>query len=252
MTREEAIQKALKLMKLAESSNVHEAALAAQRAQELLMRFEISQEVLDAEGTGPREKEEPIAMEAEPLEKPSGRLATWKSYLAGALGKANQCRTFCQMKYGQASIVILGRTTDARTVRYLYSLMCSEVERLTKANTKGMGRTYANNFRMGVVDAIAEKLREADEHAKEQMRQEVVNNATALMRVDQAIARRDAKAEEVDAYVKSNLKTSSSRYSHRSDQQARSHGREVGNDIQMNVARGALASPAPKVAGRSA
>lgn len=243
MTREEAIQKALKLMKLAESNNVHEAALAAQRAQELLLRFEISQEVIDAEGTGPREKEEPIAMEAEPLEKPSGRLATWKSYLAGALGKANQCRTFCQMKYGQASIVILGHTTDARTVRYLYSLMCSEVERLTKANTKGMGRTYANNFRMGVVDAIAEKLREADAHIKETMRQEVANNETALVKVDQAIARREARDEEVSAFVKSKLRVSSTRSNYRSDQQARAHGREVGSDIQMNAAHGALAAP---------
>ncbi len=53
MTREEAIEKARKLMALGDSENEHESALAMARAQALLERFEIELADLQAEPSLP-------------------------------------------------------------------------------------------------------------------------------------------------------------------------------------------------------
>lgn len=235
MNREEAIQRAMKLLKLSESSNVHEAALAAQRAQELLARFNITQEIIDAEANGPREKDEPVTADQQPLEKATKMFPHWKQYLGNSVARANQCRVHTRTDYlGNKSLIIVGRASDSATARYLYQVLCNETERLVKRQGAGRGRTWYNNFRLGVVDAITTKLNEAEQRTREAMRQEVANNCTALVKVDNAIARIDAKAKAVELWQKQNLRLHKtySRTTH--DPSARHHGRVVGSTIQIN------------------
>lgn len=268
MTREEAIKRAMKLLKLSESSNVHEAALAAQRAQELLNRFGITQEIVDAEKGGPREKVEEI--EQQEVERGGAVMPQWKAYLANTLAKANQCRTHTMNSNvhrngafeRSASIVIVGRASDAATVRYMYQAMCHEVEKLTKRETAahiassfltaaalaGRSRTWANNFRLGVVDAIRVKLEDAARRTREEMRQEVSSNSTALVKVDTAIARIEAKDNAVVEWRKQNLKLHTTKSTATYDPNARQRGQIAGASLNVGgAARGSLGSSAKRV-----
>jgi hypothetical protein len=250
MTREEAIAKAMKLLKLAESSNVHEAALAAQRAQEILARFGIEQAVIDAEASGPGENKETVGMESEPLEKLGRKVSSWKSYLANVISQANGCRVYTKTFGGGVTLVIVGRASDAQIVRYLYPSLVREVDRLTKREGAGMGRTWCNNFRIGVVDAIKEKLFEAKRRTEEAMRSEAVN-PHALVKVDQAIAKRDGLNAEIEAFMKAKYKVQAEkRASFRGDAEAREAGREVGRELNINGnARGGLEAGRARMEG---
>lgn len=243
MTREEAIQKALKLLKLSQSNNVHEAALAAQRAQELLAKYEIEQSIIDTELNGPGEKEEPIErFDHDPLEPARGNFPTWKSYLSASVAKANGCRVFLSpgAKRNTAGVVIVGRRSDAQTTRYMYQMLCGEVERLTELQRTGLGKTWYNNFRLGVVDAIAKKLDEAKRKAQEEMRRDASSNSAALIKVDDAIARIEAKRQAVIEWERENLKLRSWHARWTPDQEARARGQAAGANISIGGAKGGL------------
>lgn len=245
MTREEAITKAMKLLKLAESTNAHEAALAAQRAQEILQRFNITHDILEAEQAG-GPKSEPIEMFGEPLDRMT-RACNWKSYLASVIANANQCRVYIK-KHWDTQIVIVGGASDAQVVRYFYTMLCGEVERLAKANKHRSfgGKTWLNNFRLGVVDAIATKLKEGAIRTAEDMKAEVAHNPAALAKIETALARRANRDEEILDWMKK-YKTSSTRSSSRTDYSARVAGQMAGADIAIGNARGALNAARPQI-----
>jgi hypothetical protein len=54
-------------------------------------------------------------------------------------------------------------------------MLSIEIEALTKRDTKGKGRSYATEYRYGVVAAIADKLSQAKAKVAETMRQEAAN-----------------------------------------------------------------------------
>lgn len=250
MTREEAIQKALKLLKLAESSNAHEAALAAQRAQEILTKYNIEQAIIDGELDGANGKEEPIeSFEYDPLEPARGNFPTWKSYLGSTLARANGCRTYLRpgARRNTTSSVLIGRRSDVQTTRYLYQALSAEVERLVKEQVGGRGKTWYNNFKLGVVDAIAKKLDEAKREAEAAMRREVASNSTALIKVDNAIAKLEAKRQAVIEWEKKNLKLRSAGNTWTPDQEARARGQAAGENIVIGGARGGLGAGREKL-----
>jgi len=134
-------------------------------------------------------------------------------------------------------------------VRYLYQLLCQEVDRLVSVNARGQGRTFANNFRLGVVDAISKKLEEAKKAAEEEMRAAVANDCTALVKVDSAIARLAEKAAAVAKWEKQNLKlkNTSGGY-HRGDASARAAGQQAGSSLSFTGGKGVGAAK-PRIAG---
>jgi len=242
MNREEAIQKALKLLKLSNSTNVHEAALAAQRAQEILLKFQISNEMLNEESSP--EKDEPILdAKNDPLEQMNQRMIRWKSYLSGVIAKANSCRAYIN----GSNICLIGRPTDMQTVKYLYQMLCLDVDMLAKREGKGLGKTWANNFRYGVVDAIAEKLKEVKANVHKEMYQEAVDNCTAMIKIDNAIAVTQRKDREVEDWKNKNMRLRSTTTYIRSDLGARLAGKEAGKNILISSAKGALNNSCSKI-----
>ena len=257
MTREEAIQKAVKLLRLSTSSNKHEAALAAQRAQELLDRFEISQAMLE---DGPEdEKDEPIFNFAErgaPLEDLGTKVPQWKSRLALAVCNANSCKVYIERVPSRTSRLrrtffqIIGRASDVEKVRYLYQFLCREVNRLARRDGEGCGVQWKLAYRIGVVETISRNLEQAKREVVSQMRKESENNPQALVKLDNAVARLAQKAKDVEDWLAGSslrLKHSYARDYHRAVD-ARQQGRIAGKEINVgNQARGAIGAAKKRI-----
>lgn len=234
------LDKVKKLLRLSTSSNAHEAACAAAKAQELIDRHQLTQAVLEDEhGAGSVPHDEPIhKFDDAPLDQPK-RLDYWRQRLASVLARANACRIYMRRPH----IFLVGRPSDAETVRYLYAWLSADVMRLAEVNGAGKGVTWRNNFRIGVVDGIAEQLRAQRAAFIRTSRAEAQDNPQALMRVDQALARLDQRANDVEVWVRThmNLRAGSASYSNY-DSQAREAGRRAGRDLTLGGTRRGLAS----------
>jgi hypothetical protein len=241
-TQEEVVQKVAKLLRLATSDNPNEAALAAAKAQELMDRYEISKSMLE-EGEQEKESDEPIvnfAEKGDPLEE-GGKSEQWKNALGMIVAKFNGCRVYVEhaARYSK-KLQIVGRPSDVQAVRYLYEYLKNEVVRLCRRDGKGCGKTWQTQFKLGVIDTIRTKLEEGRKATFASLRQEHGSNSTALVRVEKAIAKVEAKGMDVDQWMKRSLRLKTIKFSSRQDFSAREHGRVAGKEITINGARGAI------------
>lgn len=243
MTYQEAIEKAAKLLRLATSSNPHESALAASRAQEIIDRYKLTGVSADLSGAQP---DEPIKdFRDDPLDG-GKKLDRWRWSLFSSIANSNQCSGYVANSGG---IAVVGRPSDVQTVRYFYSWLTREVDRLASRDCTGNGRSYWNNYRLGVVDTVRTKLTEqfaatvaSVKHEAEQ--QDLVTGDAghmALVCVNNAIARIEKRTAEVESWVEQNLKLrnqSGSRYSY--NPLARAMGQKAGQEIRMKPSAGSL------------
>lgn len=231
------IDKVRKLLKLAESPNANEAALAAAKAQQLVDEHNLSAALLALDGAEavPDEPIEDFESKGAPLET-SRRHPRWRTQLAGTIARANGCRIYINGEH----IALVGRPSDADTVRYLFSYLAREVERLCAKEGVGCGTSWRNNFRLGVVYAIMEKLREERERFAKDARSQA-SNGTALMRVNTALARVEQRGMDTAAWMKANLKlVSRGGGGHSYDRGALEAGKRAGNSIQIGGAKAGL------------
>jgi len=239
MNYDEAIQKVAKLLRLSQSPNPNEAALAASKAQEIIDRFKIESTALNYAANGDAQPDEPIQdFASDPLDAGAGKISSWSWRLFLALGKANGVKGYSSRLGG---IAIVGRASDVSTVRYLYAWLKREVERLAKADCRGHGRTWANNYRIGVVETVAQRLAaqtkqtQQDVVAEIQARQQAEEvKKLALVRVQMAIANIQKREAEAQSWMDVHLnlrKCSASRT--RFDNSARQAGRAAGHSIRM-------------------
>lgn len=237
MTREEAIQKVQKLMALAGSDNVHEAAAAAARAQEILRRYEIDAAMLSTAAAEPEEDIEDFMKKGAPLDGDKyGKAVNWKATLANVISSNHQCKTFTS----GGAINIIGQPSLVETVRYIYAMLVEEIDKLTDKNGKGCGRTWRNNYRYGAVAAIREKFEEANVKVAKEIRAENAGNPNALVRVENALTKIEDRKFAVADFVKKNYKLHSRSDSSRGDHGAYNQGKKDGKSINVNSARGAL------------
>lgn len=239
MTIDQAIDKARKLLALATSDNPNEAAQAAARAQEILDRHEITQAMLEVDDEDGEEVEN-FADKGAPLES-AGSIATWKACLARSVSEANQCKVFTSRATGKRTIEIIGRPSDVQKVRYLFAYLTHETDRLVKRDARGCGRTWANNYRHGVVDTLSKALKATRAKVAVDMRA-AADNSLALVRIDNALAKLDERTAAVELYAKANLRLRMGSSSSRGNKGARERGREAGKEIKIGGARGALGS----------
>ncbi len=245
MTREQAIEKVKKLLSLATSNNPHEAALAARRAQEILIRYELTASMLDVDDESAVTS---TAVDGVGLDTCDGpRVSTWRSYLSATVANANGCRTFVRLEWHYPSVTqtatihIVGRPQDADKVRYLYVWVAREINRLLKKYGHRKGKTWRNNFRIGVIDAVKKKLNNTQRRVVEKMRQKHQDNPLALIKLDHAVARLDQRLSDADAYIAEHLDlTEKKPPKSASDPLARALGRHLGKQIDLSLPANAL------------
>jgi hypothetical protein len=197
MTEDKIVDRVRKLLELASSDNPNEAENAAKQAQLLMTKHNISQAMLQVQAADEETEESP---EEGVLHRHSAStMPQWKINLGACMARVNQCEILIN---GNA-LLIVGRPADADTVRYLLSYVCEQVDTFTQRERRLLGapgRTYLNNFRLGMVERVNARLREAQKEARATMKQEAaagddMGTGTALVVVNKALARIDARAK---------------------------------------------------------
>jgi len=192
--RNKVLDRARKLLALAKSSNVHEAAAAAGAAQRLLEAHRLDLAAL----TRPEGRPRSVRLHDEPLDE-GARLAAWKIDLAMVVSEANCARVVVLRDGRYAVLQIVGQDEDVGAARVLYSWLVSEIQRLARASGV-RGRAALDSFRFGAVSTIEQRLARVRREVRKQARKAAHAKAdsTALVKVGMtAMAVRDGEAERL-------------------------------------------------------
>jgi len=188
---EVVLAKVKSLLAKAESTeSVEEAASCARLAQGLLFKHRLDMADL-------AEHDDPIEDQVVPLE-PRPFIDTWRFRLFGRIARMNGCRGYAKTYIKGILYHMVGKRSDLSLAQYVLVYLIFQIEALCRSHAQGKGRTWANNFRLGAVDAITSKMKEAVQSAKKEAKKTPVGT-TALVKLD----RREV---EVGEWVESNLK----------------------------------------------
>lgn len=155
----DAIEKVRKLLRLSTSSNANEAALAAARAAELMLKHDIAEaSVSSLDDDAPAEPVTTFDLDGH---EDRGRRIAWRGVLAHGIARAFGCRIY----WSGPTIKLIGRQSDLNTVLYFFRYLRRDIERLADEHWKAERwpgrstvRTWKNSFRMGAAVEIARRL----------------------------------------------------------------------------------------------
>jgi hypothetical protein len=149
------IDRIQKLLRLAQNAGSEaEAALAAQRAADMMAEHEIHEAELALANDAETRQAEPIEKCFE-VTKTSKRVA-WHMRVTNAVA-----RTYGSMAYWQGGrVVLFGRLSAVQAVNYTSHYLMREIEKMTdrEAPTSTYSRTYRNAFRLGCANEVANRL----------------------------------------------------------------------------------------------
>ncbi len=201
---ERKLQIIANLLRLKESDNEHEAAQAAKRAQEMMLKYGYTEADLTSL-KDPAASAGPTIVERE--DKPAIRLGyvpPWKARLLNVICRANACIPIKYCKHIQKPdgtwfgkrgrmhreyvYTVLGPEQRVPLVLSLYWHLEGAIKGLQK-QYKGRGQKWLNAWRHGVVDMISKRLREAKEEVRK-------SDSTAIVLVDRDQAAVEAHADK--------------------------------------------------------
>jgi hypothetical protein len=165
MTEDAIIAKIRKLLALSRSADVHEAAAAAAKAQELLSRHQIDGAMLEVPEPGAAPAPDVPVEERVVFRFRGAKVDTWLLSLLGSVCAVNGCRSFYRRGWDRvpATYTGVGVPDDLAACSFLAEYLSGEVERLAEAGQaadryRAKGRTWLNSFRLGAVAEIVERL----------------------------------------------------------------------------------------------
>lgn len=239
------VLKIKKLMALADGqASKEESASALGKAQALMLKHKINVAML--EEVTDEDKEEAQIFDDSPLnEEDAGKRkkAFWKVALTQTLCDFNGCFTYG----GSGNIYLAGKPSDVDTIRYMYGYCVRAIDRLTKKDCRGQGRTYSNNFRYGCVEAI-KKAMQAEQDALRAEFEAANCSERSLVIVNNTLIqiKRDQKDADRLATVKLKLrKKSGTRYY--GNDKARAAGEAAGGSIYKGKGTGRLGTPQKRI-----
>jgi hypothetical protein len=141
-----------KLLALATSPNVHEAAAAAAAAQALITRHRLEALLAAPEIAPPFDDGRDDPLDA------ARRARVWKIVLADALAEANGCVVWTTLRGDDELLLVAGHPDDRAAVRALWDALVRRVEWLSATHGPGKPKKWHDAFRVGVVDAIRDQL----------------------------------------------------------------------------------------------
>lgn len=238
---EALLEKIRKLLRLAQSDNPHEAALAAGRAQALMERHQIESVDLNVEAIPEVGRHEDV------LDFKGGKLYAWRIELADTLARAHRCRIIIQSRFSHwadenkvytKSMTLVGSRNDAAAVGYLHTYCSTELERLVKIHAQGKGKRYVNSFRRGVVLAIREALEVERRRTRDWANAE--GRGSALAKLDQMEVKVVAMLEGLKDH---SMDTAADK---RAQAQGYLHGQEI-NVARVDPESRGLPAPSPEL-----
>lgn len=157
MDRERIIDRIRKLMRLSQSANPHEAALAAQRVQQMLSEHNLTMESVGGAA------EEQVAQCVS--SRTRQRLEGWAFVLAQGVSGAFDCSYYHDGDRGRT--VFIGVGADPEVCGWMYGYLYSTLLRLASAHMRGPARRLRSStskrearasFLFGAVDIIRYRL----------------------------------------------------------------------------------------------
>lgn len=200
VSAEKALDRVRKLLALATSSNVHEAAAAAAQAQTLITRHRLRQ-WLDAE-RAVTDDPDPIADASDAPLEVARKLRRWKVALACALAEVNGCVAYTLDRGADAAIVLVGRSRDRAAVEALWAWAVKRVEWLSATHGEGRSRQWHEAFRVGASEVLARRLDEANRAERD------AATGVELATIDRAA---EAHRDALDRFVGERLRLRSGR-----------------------------------------
>lgn len=194
-THTQALERARKLLALATSPNVHEAAAAAALAQALITRHRL-EAFITADGSASHDPD-PIADARDAPLDVSRRQRPWKVSLAAALAEVNGCLAYTLERADGEAIVLVGRARDREAVATLWSWLLKRIEWLSATHGVDRPRRWHEAFRVGAVEAVAQRLRSTNDEARD------ASEGPALAVIDRAL---EAERAALDRFAEENLR----------------------------------------------
>lgn len=174
--KEQVLKRIQALLRLGESANEHEAALAASKAQELMLQYNLGIEDLKDDDLGP----EPFGIEEywlHTLYVTAPTIASdmqWKRLLLSGIAQCLFCEVIGYHELdGHHSIV--GQPSNVRVVKYLYEYLSKEIVRLSDIAWRASDASISSgiseidrlrylswivSFKLGATQAVYERLEE--------------------------------------------------------------------------------------------
>ncbi len=144
-----------KLLALAESPNVHEAASAASAAQALIERHRLAT-LLAAEDIDAAANPVTDGQEA-PLEA-ARKIRTWKVVLAAGLARANAGVAYTATRGDREVLLVAARAADRAVVSAIYEGLVKRIAWLSATHGAGRPRAWHDAFRVGAAEVIVARL----------------------------------------------------------------------------------------------
>lgn len=249
-------EKIKKLLTMAAKGTEHEAAIAAKKAQELLMQYNLNPG--DFAG-GDQAMDDFNKADAELIDK-MGKKIYWKANLLYQIAKNNFCKAYYSSRDG--GMMLIGREHNRAICRHLYEYLTQTIDRLCQEEMKKekanyaryreqmehlratcpdtiihpepSWRTWGDGFRSGCSDRIEQRLQE---QLKAQERDGIPEaKVTALVCLE---ARQKENLAIQDYIKRAGLNLTTSRVTSRVGRDGYSAGRAAGNNVGMNRQMGA-------------
>ena len=253
MTRAEATRKVAALLRLAgRPGTVGEAAAAAGKAAEIMAAYEITHEAALDHGTErpePDEATESFADKPEGWLDSRGRYQMWRGLLAREIAGCHGCFTFHGHRGEGATVEIVGAPGAVEHVRYTFAWLSRAVESLVNQHGRGLGPVWRREFCEGAALEIGVRLKAARTAAADHV---AADNPHALVRVQEAVARIEARAVAVKqfAYMHHRLRSGGARQTYRNES-ARAAGQQAARGLNLGGARGTIGGRQLRLGGGS-
>jgi len=160
MTDESILAKIHKLLALATSDNENEAAVAASKAQSLLIQHNISEDELENFNSVKSEK----VVQVRTAGKNARNRSAWYGTLAHIVAKAN----LCNLLIDGSGLIWIGKKTNIEVAEYIFDNLARDLTRISDMVFKQYqrenpynsthGKTWKNNFYHGANQSIRERL----------------------------------------------------------------------------------------------
>lgn len=223
------------------SDNPTESANAAAAAQALMTAHSITEEALaraTAKAEGRQAVDAPIVSRL--IHVFRGSVITWQSQLFWHITKNNGCSSMCHTGdadgAGHRGLMAWGTAADLDTVEALWAVLPGRIDVLVRAAPYA-GKTALNNFRLGVVSTIGERLADGRRQAVSLALQSAAADsaygdctALAVRSAEGAVERSQAVRDQTFKTVK---RTVRSAY----NEGARNAGKAAGHRVNLTANR---------------
>jgi hypothetical protein len=225
MCKEDIIVKIQKLLALSQSSNEHEAALALENANKLLMKHNLEMSDVDGIRSDDMIKDSFLS---------GGRIMNWKKTLLSSIAKLNNCdivisstrsRGYACRSKSESELIILGKKGNVLVTKEMFKYVEQAMERGIKRNKQ----LDKNSYHIGFTDAISKKVIHI------MTEREMQNNPNVAERG--LVIQEQAMTKKFMQEAFSNLSKTSVKMSYRdgrSYQEGKAHGEKTSLCNQMN------------------